>query len=212
MADTPLITLASEGESRIEISKSIFIGMCAEVNTSEKAESFVAAVRAKYPDARHTCYAWRTTGNGFMQKYSDDGEPSGTGGMPILSVLEKKNINNAVITVTRYFGGILLGKGGLVRAYSESASSAVLDAGLASVQKGIICEVKMAYDMSEKLLSQLRMDGWNVSDIRYSDIVAADIVCPEVDENRLIDFVIDRSNGRVTPVKTGDTEIRVPIA
>lgn len=185
--------------------------MCAEVNTSEEAENFVAKVRAKYPDARHTCYAWRTIGNGFMQKYSDDGEPSGTGGMPILSVLEKKNINNAVITVTRYFGGILLGKGGLVRAYSESAASAVLSAGLAGVSQGLIFEIDMAYDMSEKLLSLLRMDNWNISDIRYTDKVSADIICPEIDENRLIDFVIDKSNGRVTPVKKGETEIRVPI-
>lgn len=211
MADKELITFAHSGESRIEISKSVFIGMCAEVKNSEEAESFVASVRAKYPDARHTCYAWRTIGNGFMQKYSDDGEPSGTGGMPILSVLEKKNINNAVITVTRYFGGILLGKGGLVRAYSESASSCVSDAGLARLQNGIILTLDMAYDMSEKLVSSLKLEGFNVENIRYSEKVLADIICPDFDEKRIIDFVIDRSNGRVKPVKTGETEIRVPI-
>ena len=115
------ITFAQEGESRIEISKSIFIGNSREVNSAKEAEDFVAKIRATYPDARHVCYAWKVSGETFMQKYSDDGEPSGTGGMPILNVLDKKEITNAVITVTRYFGGILLGKGGLVRAYSEAA-------------------------------------------------------------------------------------------
>ena len=205
------ITFAGEGQSRIEISKSVFIGNSCEVNTASEAESFVAKIRAKYPDARHVCYAWRISGVTFMQKYSDDGEPSGTAGMPILNVLEQKNITNAVVTVTRYFGGILLGKGGLVRAYTESASEAVRSSGLVSVTEGAEYEMSVGYDMSEKLIYVLNNAGWTVREPSYGASVELTVVCPKDKGEELVSFVTDKSSGRVKAEKTGEALIRVPL-
>lgn len=205
------ITFAGEGQSRIEISKSVFIGNSCEVNTASEAESFVAKIRAKYPDARHVCYAWRISGVTFMQKYSDDGEPSGTAGMPILNVLEQKNITNAVVTVTRYFGGILLGKGGLVRAYTESASEAVRSSGLVSVTEGAEYGMSVGYDMSEKLIYVLNNAGWTVREPSYGASVELTVVCPKDKGEELVSFVTDKSSGRVKAEKTGEALIRVPL-
>ena len=205
------ITFAREGESRIEISKSIFIGNSREVNSAKEAEDFVAQIRATYPDARHVCYAWRVTGETFMQKYSDDGEPSGTGGMPILNVLDKKEISNAVITVTRYFGGVLLGKGGLVRAYTEAASEAVMASALVDVTEGEIYSMPTGYDQSEKLIYALNQAGWSVQEPVYGENVEIKVVCPAVKGEELQAFVTDRTNGRVEAVKIGTDLIRTPI-
>lgn len=205
------ITFAREGESRIEISKSVFIGNSAEVESAREAEEFVAKIRAKYPDARHVCYAWRVSGETFMQKYSDDGEPSGTGGMPILNVLDKKEITNGVITVTRYFGGILLGKGGLVRAYTDSAAEAVKASGLVSVTEGEIYSISMGYDMSEKLIYALTQAGWCVKNPEYGECVKVGVVCPAVKGEELQAFVKDRSFGRAEAVKEGTDLIRTEL-
>ena len=202
------ITFAKEGESRIEISKSVFIGNSCEVNSSEEAEAFVAKIRAEYPDARHVCYAWRVSGETFMQKYSDDGEPSGTGGMPILNILDKKEITNAVITVTRYFGGILLGKGGLVRAYTDAASSAAESSGLVRLTEGEIYSMTAGYDMSEKLIYALSQAGWNVNDPVYSENVKIGVTCPASKGEELKAFVFDRSCGKGEAVKEGTAMIR----
>lgn len=211
MADS-FITFAREGQSRIEISKSVFIGNACEVNTAAEAEAFVAKIRAEYPDARHVCYAWRVCGETFMQKYSDDGEPSGTGGMPILNVLEKREINNAVITVTRYFGGILLGKGGLVRAYTDSAAAAAEDAGLVRVTDGEIYSMTVGYDLSEKLTYALTTAGWDVKEPEYGENVILKVTCPAVKGEELMHFVEDKSFGRVAAVKEGTALIRTPVA
>lgn len=205
------ITFAHEGESRIEISKSEFIGNACEVNTAEQAEAFVAKIRATYPDARHVCYSWRVSGQTFMQKYSDDGEPSGTGGMPILNVLEKRDISNAVITVTRYFGGILLGKGGLVRAYTEAAAEASREAGLVRVTEGEVYALDVGYDMSEKLIYALANAGWTLTEPEYGASVIIKVTCPAQKGEELMAYVEDKSMGRVKAVKEGTCLIREPL-
>ncbi len=202
------VTFAGDGESRIEITKSEFIGNASEVNSAKEAEDFVAKIRATYPDARHVCYAWKVSGETFMQKYSDDGEPSGTGGMPILNVLDKKEITNAVITVTRYFGGVLLGKGGLVRAYSEAAAAAVEQAGLVTVTEGEIYSLTTGYDLSEKLIYALTQAGWTLGDPEYGENVIIKVTCPKAKAEDLKAFVTDRTNGRVEAVKEGTALIR----
>ena len=118
-------SLKQEGRSGYTDRKSEFIGIAKPVETGAEAEEFVAAVRAEFPDARHHVYAWITGGDEVLQKYSDDGEPRGTGGLPVLDVLLHQNLEDAAVVVVRYFGGILLGTGGLVRAYSSAAAQAV---------------------------------------------------------------------------------------
>lgn len=203
-----IITFAQEGESRIEISRSVFIGNSKEVSSAGEAEEFVSSIRAKYPDARHVCYAWRTSGDTFMQKYSDDGEPSGTGGMPILNVLTKKDITNAVITVTRYFGGILLGKGGLVRAYTEAASKAAEESGLVSIVEGEVYGVNAGYDTAEKIIFALKQDGWDVGTPAYGQDVSFEITCSSDRGEALKAYVTDKSMGKLEAVKIRDALIR----
>lgn len=126
------VTLGKEGESLLEVKRSEFLGYAAHVTTEEEARAFVGKIRKKHADARHNVYAYCLSENNII-RYSDDGEPQGTAGLPVLDILRKGGITDAVIVVTRYFGGILLGTGGLVHAYSGAAKAAVEDAGLVTL-------------------------------------------------------------------------------
>lgn len=211
MALDSFVTLEGYGKSEIEIKNSVFIGQSKRIYSPEEAEAFVAEVRGTYPDARHSCYAWILDNNMHMQKYSDDGEPSGTAGLPILSVLEKGGITNSVIVVTRYFGGVLLGKGGLVRAYTDAAIEAVKNSGVINVSKGIAFEVQLKYDMSDKMLFAIKNQGWNVEDIAYTENVTLTCVCDHKDEEAFKAFIIDKSQGRAMAVKCGERELKTKI-
>lgn len=122
------ITLGKDGQGELVEKKSVFIGYAAPVNTEDEAIEFVKSIKKKHADARHNVYAYMIGQN--IARYSDDGEPQGTAGIPVLDVIRKSGFTDAVIVVTRYFGGILLGAGGLVRAYSAAAKLAVDDAGI----------------------------------------------------------------------------------
>ena len=115
-------TLTREAQYEFTEKRSRFIGYARPVTTEQEALDFIAAIRSKHWDAKHNVYAYRLR-EGHISRYSDDGEPSGTAGIPVLSVLQKGDLTDCVIVVTRYFGGILLGGGGLVRAYSHAAAS-----------------------------------------------------------------------------------------
>lgn len=204
-------TLEGYGKSEIEIKNSVFIGQSKRIYSPEEAEEFVSSVRSTYPDARHSCYAWILDNNMHMQKYSDDGEPSGTAGLPILSVLEKGGITNAVVVVTRYFGGVLLGKGGLVRAYTDAAIEAVNNSGIVAVSKGLAFEVKVKYDMADKMLFAIKNQGWSVEDIAYAENVTITSVCDYKDEEAFKAFIIDKSSGRAMAVKCGERELKTKV-
>jgi len=162
-----MILLSQKGNSRIEVKQSVFIGRAVRVDTPEEANDFVKMQRSTYPDARHTVYAWKISGDINMQKYSDDGEPSGTAGMPVLSLLEHGGITNAAVAVTRYFGGILLGKGGLVRAYSECAKAALNDASPASYVTGKETYVTIPYNLADKVMFELKNLPCEIKDTTY---------------------------------------------
>ena len=130
MPDKPYLTLAGPGEAELDEKRSRFLAFAARVTTDAEATDFVASVRSRFPDARHAVYAYDVSSSGtFVRRYSDDGEPQGTGGLPVLDVILKRSLTDAAIVVVRYFGGILLGAPGLVRAYSGAASLAVNAAG-----------------------------------------------------------------------------------
>lgn len=211
MSDASLITLKQHGESKIEIKQSVFIGNAAPVSTREEADAFVADIRRTYPDARHSCYAWKIDTSMHMQKYSDDGEPSGTAGMPILNILEHNEITDSIIVVTRYFGGILLGKGGLVRAYTEAAQEAVKDAGLVRITEGIAYKITLGYDLADKIIRELNLAGFTAEDISYTSDVCITAVCSLADEDRLIKSVTDSSAGRAVIVKEGKRDLKADI-
>ncbi|MCQ2482021.1 MAG: YigZ family protein [Clostridia bacterium] len=192
-----VITLKQLGKSEIEITKSVFIGHAAPVTTPEEANSFVNDIRSRYPDARHNCYAWIVNGDVVMQKYSDDGEPQGTAGMPILSCITKQNITNAAIVVTRYFGGILLGKGGLVRAYSEAASEAVRNAGIVELKDVISYSFRCDYSLSERILYDLKTEGHRVDSIDYGADVGIEVTCLNERNDEFIKLITDTGTGKI---------------
>jgi len=202
-----MITLSGEGNSRIEISKSVFIGHAIRIDDPESAEKFIKTERELYPDARHSCYAWIIKGETNLQKYSDDGEPSGTAGLPMLSVLTKGEISNVIVVVTRYFGGILLGKGGLVRAYTEATQEALKDAGICETTVGEIYSFDLSYSLSEKVIFELRNKGFLIENIEYSENVKVTCLTEKNRTEQMKTIVRDMTSGKTIPEKTGEKEI-----
>lgn len=200
------ITLSNAAEESYEVKKSVFIANAKPVNSAEEAMEFVDEIRRKYPDARHNVYAWIVKGEVLMQKYSDDGEPSGTGGLPILSVLTKNDITDAAVVVTRYFGGILLGKGGLIRAYTKAAALAVREANPMTLEMCIRFAVEVDYKMSEKLIYDIRTNDYLIENIEYGAGVIAYCLIPSYKGEEFVDFIVNRSNGRVEPIKLEEIE------
>ncbi len=135
-------SINSESVAEIMEKKSKFIATLCEANSKDEAEKILQETRKKYHDAKHNCYAYIVQ---KIEKCSDDGEPSGTAGAPMLALLKSANLTNVIIIVTRYFGGILLGTGGLVRAYTESAQKAIENAQIVQKDYGIRYEVEIAY-------------------------------------------------------------------
>ena len=139
-------------EDEIVEKKSKFIGTLFYVKTEEDAQEIIKNTKKKYHDARHNCFAYRIMKeNGIVERFSDDGEPSGTAGGPMLNILNKNNLCNVLIIVTRYFGGILLGTGGLVRAYSEATTKVINSASIANETIGSEVEVEIEYTQLELL-------------------------------------------------------------
>lgn len=200
------ITLSNAAEESCEVKKSVFIANAKPVNSAEEAMEFVDEIRRKYPDARHNVYAWIVKGEVLMQKYSDDGEPSGTGGLPVLSVLTKNDITDAAVVVTRYFGGILLGKGGLIRAYTKAAALAVREANPMTLEMCIRFAVEVDYKMSEKLIYDIRTNDYLIENIEYGAGVIAYCLIPSYKGEEFVDFIVNRSNGRVEPIKLEEIE------
>ena len=148
----PYITLAGMSDAELTEKKSRFLSFAAPVGSEAEAIAFISEIRSAYPDARHCVYAYRiTSAPPYTARYSDDGEPQGTGGLPVLDVLKKRGIGDAAIAVVRYFGGILLGAPGLVRAYSSSASLAVRAAGLVRMTPLAPVTVSVSYPLWGRL-------------------------------------------------------------
>ena len=199
--------LTSEGNSRIEIKKSVFIGHCACVESPAQAADFISKERKKYPDARHICYAWRTGGDAANQKSSDDGEPSGTAGQPLLSLLTDNELNNTIICVTRYFGGILLGKGGLMRAYRESGMAALSDGDPVVMIPGVRLKIKCDYAFYEKILRKAGQKGWTAANVSFDSGVSLTLMVPEAGLKEAETFLTDESCGKVIPESDGSIMI-----
>ena len=134
-----------ESSARTEVKKSIFIATVREVHSEEQAVSFIDEMRKKYWDAKHNCYAYITGESNEIRRFSDDKEPQGTAGKPILEAISAGGFQNTAVVVTRYFGGVLLGTGGLVRAYSQSASLALSESSHFPVAKGNLLRVVCSY-------------------------------------------------------------------
>lgn len=150
--------------------KSRFISYVYHVEDEENIEKLIKEVRRKYHDARHVCFAWRIIKDGqVIERASDDGEPSGTAGAPMLSILKKENLCNILILVIRYFGGILLGTGGLVRAYSEATQKVIEKSEIVIMTNGVEIEVKLEYSNLDIFKYYCKNNDINIINIQYLD-------------------------------------------
>ena len=192
---SPNVTLSRSGDSKIEVKKSVFIGKSFHITSPEEAAEYLAAERKKYPDARHLCYAWVTGGEASRQKSSDDGEPQGTAGQPLLELLTSNGFTDSLICVTRYFGGTLLGKGGLKRAYTDSGRQALVDGEPVELIPALKWREHCSYPLFEMLSRKAGQSGWALENIDYGQDVTFDITVPEDAEHELVRFCLDLSGG-----------------
>ena len=165
------ITVKKAAEDSFEEKKSVFIGYVKRVTTEEEAKEFVAEINNKHKDARHNCYAYIIGENMGIQRYSDNGEPQGTAGIPILEVIKKQGITDCAVVVTRYFGGILLGTGGLTRAYTKGAAIAINKAGLVEKVLGLRLSLEIDYDLYGKIQYICGQNNWYIEDTEFTNSV-----------------------------------------
>ncbi len=182
------ITIEKEEYDEIIEKKSKFIGTIIPIKSVEDAENKIKEIKKKYYDARHNCFAYRVIDNeSIVERSSDDGEPSGTAGAPMLNIIKQKNLCNILIVVTRYFGGILLGTGGLVRAYSQATENAIKKSTLVNKVKGLEVEIITEYKELEKIKYFCRIKNINISDIKYNEDVTINLELKEEDRSLLED-------------------------
>ncbi|MCQ4213919.1 MULTISPECIES: YigZ family protein [Streptomyces] len=188
-------TPAREGVHETEINRSRFLCALAPAATEEEAQAFVARVRKEHPTATHNCYAYVIGADASVQKASDDGEPGGTAGVPMLQMLTRREIRYAVAVVTRYYGGVKLGAGGLIRAYGGAVGEALDAIGTVTRRRFRIATVTVDHARAGKMQNDLRATGRDVRDVRYGEAVAIEVGVPEADLERFTAWLADVSAG-----------------
>lgn len=188
-------------EAEYTVNRSRFIGRCFPVDSEEAALCLLGDIRKKHWDATHNCFAYRI-GENAAARFSDDGEPGGTAGKPIMDVLTGRGLTNVLCVVTRYFGGILLGAGGLVRAYSKSAADAVTKAGVVSYLPGTILDIPMDYSRYGALEGFIRANA-EVRNVAFAQNVVVTVAVEDTNLLKFMKEVTERSDGRCTPVTIG---------
>lgn len=189
-------TVAGFAHMEIEINKSRFIGYVHRAETEEAALGFIAKIRKQHWDATHNCSAYIAGRNDEYQKADDDGEPSGTAGRPILEVIKKTGLKDTVIVVTRYFGGIKLGAGGLIRAYGKASSAGLKAAGLVDRIGHSCISIEIDYTLQGALENQLRNQGYVIRDKKFSQFVTLEALVRSGQANDLKRNVTEWTAGR----------------
>lgn len=198
------ITVKGYGTAEIVEKKSRFIANVKPVASEDEAAEYIDEIKKQYWDARHNCYAYQIGERNQVQRYSDDGEPGGTAGMPILDVLRGRDIKNTIVVVTRYFGGTLLGTGGLVRAYSSAAKAGLANAGLIERIPHIRIKFTVDYTLSGKVQYEVMNGGHILEDSIYTDKVEFIVLC-EVDmADKLIENVVNITGNKAVIIKEDD--------
>ncbi|MBQ7653840.1 MAG: YigZ family protein [Clostridia bacterium] len=196
-------TIKQEASDEFVEKKSRFIGYVKPVATQQEALDFIESIRKKHWDATHNVYAYVLREN-MTKRFSDDGEPQGTAGIPVIEVLNKENLTDCAVVVTRYFGGTLLGAGGLVRAYSHAAKLAVDAGGISTVSLCQSGEIVCDYSFYGKLTSLIPEKNGVITDTKFEDNVRVGFAVKKSDFAALKAAVIDSSNGKFDCKKTGE--------
>lgn len=193
----PYRILITGGEAEIIEKKSRFIATIRSVQTEEEAAAFIDEMKKKYWDARHNCSAFVIGSRGELTRCSDDGEPSGTAGRPMLEVLTGSGIRNIAVVVTRYFGGVLLGTGGLVRAYTQAVQAGIEACATAWVKYCVRYSLEVAYNEVGKVQYVLAKPGINIENSEYTDKVIFTFIVTETESEKLKKNLVEGTNGRL---------------
>lgn len=204
------LTTRDYGETSIIIRKSEFIGYVKHVETEEEAIAFIDSIKKKHWDATHNCSAYVIGEHDQIQKANDDGEPSGTAGKPILEVIKKQQLKDTCIVVTRYFGGILLGAGGLIRAYGQTASEAIKAAGVIERVLHTVIDINIDYTWLGKIENELNNRAYRIKDIEYLDRVTIHVLVEEGNEENFINWIIDLTNGQAKVTRKDQIYVDIP--
>lgn len=198
------LTLARQAETEYTVQKSRFIGFAAPAASAEDALSLLDEIKKNSRDASHHCYAYIIGRNKGIQRYSDDGEPSGTAGKPIIEVMTAKDVVDCIVVVTRYFGGVLLGAGGLTRAYAHSASLALGAAGICTMCETARLALEIAYPLWDRVEHTLKDLPVIIEKAEFMEIVKLSVLCRMDDETRVAEELLKISDGKLAPKMNGD--------
>jgi uncharacterized YigZ family protein len=190
------LTVKGYGEHEIVIEKSRFIAHISRAETEEEAIEFIQSIKKKHWDATHNCSAYLIGEHDLIQKANDDGEPSGTAGVPILEVLKKRKLKDTVVVITRYFGGIKLGAGGLIRAYGKATSEGLNATGIVERKLMQIMHMRVDYTWLGKLENELRASVYILKKINYLEDVDFEVFVEEKNVDTFTEWAIEMTNGK----------------
>lgn len=193
---------AGSGEAEFVEKRSSFLGHVRFAGTEDAAREFINEMKKKHYDARHNCWCYIIRGGAV--RYSDDGEPQGTAGLPMLEVFRREGVENVVCVVTRYFGGVLLGTGGLLRAYTKSAKDALDAAGIAAVRRWVKLETVCPYSLLERMKTECMALEGAVSDVEYGADVRMSFLLPEAKAEAFCARVTELSAGQSSAKAVGE--------
>lgn len=196
-------TLRGEGHGELEDRRSVFLSHASPVRTEEEALAFVKARQKEFSDATHNVWAFRL-GSDTVARYSDDGEPQGSSGMPTLEAIRHTGATDAVVVVTRYFGGTLLGVGGLIRAYSSAARLALEDAGIITYERYAVLSLAVSYSDYQRLLPEISRAGALTDAQDFAEQVTLTLAVKVAAAAPLCERVRELTAGRCIPVQTGE--------
>lgn len=199
-------TVKNAGEHEIVIEKSKFVAQITRATTEEAAQAFIQEIKKKHWDATHNCSAYLIGEHNQIQKANDDGEPSGTAGVPMLEVLKKRDLKDTVVVVTRYFGGIKLGAGGLIRAYGKAVSEGLNAIGVVERRLMRVIHTKVDYTWLGKIENELRSHpSFILKEIHYLDMVEVETYVAEEMKESFVDWMTELANGQAE-IFEGETE------
>ena len=205
-------TIKEDGQVQEEIKKSRFICHIKRVTTEDEAREFINTIKKEHYKATHNCSAFILGERSEMKRSSDDGEPSGTAGVPMLGVLENHQLTNVCAVVTRYFGGIKLGAGGLIRAYSSNVALAIKEIGIVHIKEQLGLRIALSYSQYQELPNFLKANHLQEQDTSFTEQVQTTIFVDKDDKESVIEELIELFNGKVDITDQGLRKIEVPIS